>query len=413
MLPAILAALTIMAQPNPTDDVILVYRLDANLEIARKVWWRAKGQITGELYFTPAEEVVALVTVGERMQFVRWTADGKELLRRPVDLTEPKASRLNSDGTLTVVTDGALVKLGPDGRTLTRRALKVKFGEGDTVAASPGGAWFALSERLVFEGVDGRETVKWAPLGVDERNCDKHTSKQEVCPAYIPVHKMLATERDECLLVETLAKSHEIAGDKTDTTRQSVLSLFRSDGQLLARRSIGKTEMKLEWFWSYQSPTNPTPIPTSFGLVRRRYYGQTDVWDLVEKPNGDFVAIVNGDGKGLTRFDRELRDLWGVESYNAGEGGISPSWTKGILFFSAWAGSPSQSRLQGVRSYKCSAFDDQGGSYRSGGREIPENEQDPKPTGAAEMTFHGDEYMVFFRSAIGQSASGEWMAAVY
>jgi hypothetical protein len=412
MFPAILAALTIMAQSNPTDDVILVYRLDEKLEIARKVWWRAKGQITGELYFTPAEEVVALVTAGERVQFVRWTADGRELLRRSVKLTEPKASRLNADGSLTVVTAGALVKLGPDGRTLARRALKVKFGEGATVAASPGGAWFALSERLVFEGFDGRETVKWAPLGVEERSCDKRESKRESCPAYIPVHEMLATERDDCLLVETLAKSHEIAGDKTDTTRQSVLSLFRSDGQLLARRSIGKTEMKLEWFWSYQDPTNPTPIPTSFGLVRRRYYGETDVWDLVEKPNGDFVAIVNGDGKGLTRFDRELRDLWGVESYDAGEGRISPSWTKGFLFLSTRAGSPSQSRLQGVRSYKCSAFDDQGGSYRSGGRELAENENDPKPTGVADTNSYG-EWCVSFRSAIGQSVSGEWMAAVY
>jgi hypothetical protein len=413
MLPAILATLTIMAQPSPADDVIWVYRLDASLEIARKVWWRAKGHIAGKLYFTPAEEIVGFVTA-ERVEFVRWTADGKELLRRPVELTESIVTyRLNADGTLTVVTSRALVKLGPDGRILARRALNVRFGERDTVAASPGGAWFALPERLVFEGFDGRETVKPAPLGVEERECDKEESRRDLCPAYIPLREMLATERDECLLVETIAKSHEIAGGGTDTTRKSVLSLFRPDGQLLARRTLGKTEMKLEWFWSenHGSQSLAPSIP-DFGLVRRRYYGETDVWGLVEKPNGDFVAIVIGSGIGLTRFDRELRELWGVDSHNAGSGMISPPWTKGFLFFSTRAEWPSLTRMHGVRSNEFHAFDDQGGSYRWTSREIPENERDPKPTGVAEKTMY-DEWAVSFRGAIGQSPSGEWMVAVY
>jgi hypothetical protein len=269
-----------------------------------------------------------------------------------------------------------------------------------------------LPERLVFEGFDGRETVKPAPLGVEERECDKEESRRDLCPAYIPLREMLATERDECLLVETIAKSHEIAGGGTDTTRQSVLSLFRPDGQLLARRTLGKTEMKLEWFWSenHGSKSLAPSIP-DFGLVRRRYYGETDVWDLVEKPNGDFVAIVNGSGKGLTRFDRELRELWGVESHNAGSGMVSPPWTKGILFFSTRTESASPSRLQRVVSYECFAFDDQGGSYRSGGRDIPGSEKDPNPSGV-ERRLYG-EWIVFVRGAIGQSASGEWMVAVY
>jgi hypothetical protein len=142
--------------------------------------------------------------------------------------------------------------------------------------------------------------------------------------------------------------------------------------------------------------------------VRRRYYGETDVFDLVEKPNGDFVAIC----RGLMRFNHELRDLWRVESHNAGSGMVSPSWTKGLLFFSTRAESPSLSRMHGVRSYELHAFDDQGGSYRWDRREIPENERDPKPTGVATKTRH-DEWSVSFGAAIGQSASGEWMAAVY
>jgi hypothetical protein len=386
------------------DDVIWLYRLNEKLETTRELSWRAKGKIAGPLYFLPEREVMALVEARGRFELVRWTTAGKEARRTPVEMTGTLvASRLNGDGTLTVVTSDRLLRLAGDGRTLAQRALTLPMAEvalqeasaddERAVVASPGGAWFAFKDRLVYEGLDGKEMVKRAPIGLASRDYEGEWFGRI---PLIVVGSMLATERDECLLAENVSHGYDVSGThRQDATNQVVLSLIGSDGTLVAQRVLGKARSELEWFWIEDrgSQSLLPSIPT-VGLVRRRHYGRVGVALHMGRANGDILLDISGMPK---LYDHMLRQRWAAEGGAVFPEGVSSPWTRGMLLFSAHK-----------HGWTC-VYDEQGKIVSDTVRWIAEKAWGPEPEYDPNARPPPRKWA---RAAVGQSPSGEWLVAV-
>lgn len=64
------------------EDVVFAHRIDSSLRAAGPSTWPAGGEIRA-MHVVPGGELAALVESTAGLQLVRWTAEGRELLRRP------------------------------------------------------------------------------------------------------------------------------------------------------------------------------------------------------------------------------------------------------------------------------------------------------------------------------------------
>jgi len=367
-------AMVTMTTQASAEDRLSLHRLDADLRPGRQVSWPAGGRLLGPVHVRPDGRVVALIEPRPgALQVVEWSIEGKEAARRPLEGAAGKAatSRLSADGTLTVVTGAAILKLGADGRALARRSLTLRAAEALAVRAAPSGAWFAFKDRLVFAGFEGDPIVKPAPISAGA--------------AEIPFLGMAVSRQDECLLAEGRSVTHRLSGNPGgDTTRQVVLTLVDRKGQVRGRRVLGEIGTEREWFWSEKQPSNPSFLPNHFGLVRTRHRGWTDLEALAEAGHGGFLAVLSEGGvmvlKGL---DAELEELFSRALRSKPPFAISPPWTKGLLL------------AAGERT--ALAFDERGGSERRGAfREV-----------------EGGPERDSLRVTVGQGPQGEWLVVLY
>ncbi len=334
---------------------------------------------------------MALVVVANgRMELVRWDIEGKEAFRRRVELaTAVLDSRLEPDGSLVVVHEKEIVKLGSDGKTLAKRRVP----DGDSLAywakrtnssklhweaaAAPAGAWIATPERLVFASLDGKDASVPAPIGV---RCEAiHQPNERECKESLHTVSLVPNESGECLLVEELGIDHRIKGGH-DRTEQVVLSLVSRNGQVLVQRMFGKVESRLEWFWAENRDSRSLmPSIPDFGFVRRRYSGLSRVTFIGERQGGGFITDVDDDRCSTVRqLDSRLRDVWcGAIMRNGST--LSPAWTKGILIDSG----------DYVNAY------DEAGALRYA--ELKPREGEPERTP--------------WNTTIGQMPSGDWIVA--
>lgn len=370
------------------NGIINLLELDAALSPIHRVSWKAGGGIQGPMQVTPAGEVVALVALTpSRVEFVRWNSEGKEVLRRAVQVPVPVvATRLTSEGGLVIVAEGALVKLGPDGMMLARRELPFSLRVPNELshlvwaeaAATSDGAWIALPERLVLAGLDGKDVIVLAPIGVSCAMVPQVPDKE--CQERIHALGLVATEKGECLLAEDLTIWHKIKGGRYDHTEQLFLSLLSRSGEVRATRKFGETSTQKEWFWVERGSQNPTPFPEDFGLVRTRYNGKTVLREMAERREGGFVLALGEAGRGeiVRRLEADLKDRWRAP-YIARWGTISASWTRGVLIFN--------------EAMSISLFDEAGAK----GEGHVEQQPDSKPRRD--------------RTAIGQTPRGNWIVA--
>jgi hypothetical protein len=373
------------------EDAMHVARTNSALAPTGRFTWAAGGEVRGPMQVTPAGEVTALVARAKgEMDLVRWSADGKELLRRRVELAAAVFdSRLEPDGSLVVVDEKDIVKLGHDGRTLARRRVAELesvaryeryrvYGElRSKAAAAPEGAWIATSERLLFAGFDGKGISVPAPIGV---RCEAiHQPGGRGCKESIHTVSLVANESGECLLVEELGIDHRIKGGH-DRTEQLVLSLVSRTGELLAQRMLGKVESRLEWFWAENRDSRSLmPSIPDFGLVRRRYSGLARLRIAGERQGKGFIVIGSGIGCRIRQFDPRLGDGWCRTILTAGMTELSPAWTKDILI---------------VSGDYVNTYDEAGALHYA---ELKPREGEPERT--------------ILNTAIGQTPGGDWIVA--
>ncbi len=282
------------------EDVMFAHRLDSSLRTVGQSSWAAGGAVQGPVHVLPNGEVVALVQGAARLQIVRWTADGREVLRRPVTLGGKVRTSRPAAGALVVVTENAVARVDlADGRVSARIPSGVAADA--RVEPSPGGAWFITGGGLLFVGLDGRRMTRALPLGVPAD------------PANV-VASMATTDRDDCIVAERRTTVHEVSGRSANPDVTFVLVLTRIDprGSVVAHAEIGKERKRLEWFWGEGTGEGFFP---RLGIVRTRYHGGVEIagWSTDE---GGSVLITREDvGPGdptyrVLRLDPALRQAW-------------------------------------------------------------------------------------------------------
>ncbi len=158
-------ALTVDAQAHQN---LWVYRLDAKLQqIGLKSWAAPEGAVLAPLFVMPGGEIVALVQppTPAPLLLMRWSTEGKELLRRPLPAREAFDVTATTDRNLVIVTGSELLRVSTaDGEAVARHPLPFPAKSASAVKASVGGAWFAFSDRLVHVRFDAQDTTLTFPL---------------------------------------------------------------------------------------------------------------------------------------------------------------------------------------------------------------------------------------------------------
>ncbi len=158
-------ALTVDAQARQN---LWLYRMDAKLQqIGAKSWAVPEGAVLAPLFVMPGGEIVALVQppTPAPLLLIRWSTEGKELLRRPLPAREAFDVTATADRNLVIVTGSELLRVSTaDGEAVARRSLPFPAKPASTVKASVGGAWFAFSDRLVHVRFDAQDTTLTFPL---------------------------------------------------------------------------------------------------------------------------------------------------------------------------------------------------------------------------------------------------------
>jgi len=89
-----LGALAMSAEPI-AEEVLVLHRLDARLKTVGLATWKAGGALASRVHIAGDGRLVALVSAsGGKLEVVRWSGEGRELSRRPVEL----AGRVGLDG---------------------------------------------------------------------------------------------------------------------------------------------------------------------------------------------------------------------------------------------------------------------------------------------------------------------------
>jgi len=308
------AIATMTTAPTPSEELTIT-SLDPEelrpVKESRRL--PARGAVQGA-QAAPGGEVVALVApAGGRLQLVRWSAAGAEKLRHNLDLPGPVVAwRLFADGSLTVLTAGALARVDPAGK-VTRRPISLSVKEAERAEVGPAHAWLAFRDRLVRVGMEGEPLSRPSPIS--------GTGPELLALA------LAVTQEGECLLAEEARHGFEVSGTAhRDLSVQTVLSLLDARGQVRATRTLGEVETWQEWFWKEKLPGNATALPSTFGLVRKRHGGETRITRLAQQVNGDFLAV----GDGVYRLDRGLQLRW-QEGTRVGGSVVSPSWMPGLV----------------------------------------------------------------------------------
>ncbi|MBI5069871.1 MAG: hypothetical protein HZB56_16685 [Deltaproteobacteria bacterium] len=311
---ALAAVIATMTSARPPSEELTLTALHPEELHPGKVSRRlaARGEVQGA-QVAPGGEVVALVSAGGRLQLVRWSAAGAEKQRRDLEAPGPAAAwRLFEDGSLTVLTPAALLRVDAAGK-VARRPISLPVKEAERAAVGPGGAWLAFRDRLVHVGMEGEPLSRPAPISAPG-------------PEFLP-QALLVTGDGGCLLAEELRQDFEVSGTAhRDLAVQTVLSLLDARGQVKATRTLGEVTSWKEWFWKEKLPGNASPVPSSFGLVRTRHGGQAKVGLLAQEANGDFLVA----GDGLYRLDGALQARW-QEGTRVDASVVSPAWMPGLV----------------------------------------------------------------------------------
>lgn len=295
---------------SASADTFHVKRVGDQLRVRSQAAWAAGGKVLPPVRFSPAGEIVAFVSVGSGIELARWTAGGKLVSRRAVDLAGKLLDwRFQPDGAVVAVTATAVVRLGPDGRIATRRAVPTRDEQPLFGSAYRAGAWVAYAHRVVHVALEGEAAEVTLPLGSTAEACRGESEKD--CRARIGVSGLVASDDGSCLVVEEIEVWHAVSGVPSgDTTSTLALALVDGAGKVQARGEVGKARREREWFWREKLPSNPTPFPSDFGLVRTRYHGESHLSSLDVLANGDF--LLGGWPEAVFRLDRGLRVLWGT-----------------------------------------------------------------------------------------------------
>jgi hypothetical protein len=283
------------------EDLVFAHRLDASLRAAGQSGWAAGGAVQGPAHVLPSGEVVALVRDATRLRIVRWTVDGRELLRTPVALGGKVRTSRPFAGALVVVTEDAVARVElADGRVSARVPWTVA--PDAWAEPSPGGAWFATRDRLVFVGLDGQRMTRNLPLAVPAEPANG-------------ISGMVTTDRDECILAERRTTFHEVSGRDGKPDRTFVLVLTRIDrrGEVVARAEMGNERTRWEWFWIEGGTAGFAP--RGAGIVRTRYHGGTEIAGWSADAGGSVLVTMENVGPSgsqdrVVRLDQGLRETW-------------------------------------------------------------------------------------------------------
>jgi hypothetical protein len=372
------------AEPTPNQN-ISVYRFDAKLnQTSVKSWSIGQDQIVPPLQALPGGDLAAIVrpASGGKLVLTRWTLEGAGILRRELDAAEIVAVS-EAAGELTVVTPGEIQRISlADGHTLARRPLASSLQGLKKAEASSRGAWLLFDDRIVYVPLEGPAMTMALPL-VKARATDCRPN--EPCGRVASHRDLYALPDEACIVTESLVSEYSVKGQAhaPDQVRLSVLSLLGSDAQIMAQSPVGQVSAKKEWFWSRQSPSNPTIVPDEMGLVRTRHEGGPGISSVGARGNGDIIVMT--DDRNVVRLDRKLDESWRQSIQSPGRAELSPAWTKDILVANAGSAFTEISE-DGKRSRK--------GYYEDA---------------AADSRFHGR----FPRTAIGQTSAGGWIIVNY
>lgn len=343
---------------------MIVHEFDEGLQLMGEVHWEPVGRVPGGVHVVASGEIVAVVVDGEKVRLSGWDVRGHERFRRAVKLGgEIRASRVDGHRSMIVVTNTEVVKLRLEDGTIVGRSPLGFDPAKANVRASPQGAWFAFSDRIVWAGLDGRRTERPLPVAVPAapRN---------------GLAAMLATERGECLLAEKKVTEHPVKGREhvPDVTTERVLTLLGPGGDVVGNTTFAIVRKRREWFWSEQTRGSTLPVPNDAGLVRTRWDGRVEIQAWGERADGDVVVVLweelgHDERLRLVRLDRSLRKRWSRRFEGSEATAVSPPWTTGILVHAG---------LARVRSY-----DEQGESERAGSYSYPRDVDISKIAGVA------------------------------
>jgi hypothetical protein len=341
---ALFLGLSMMAgEIHAEEDKITVRGLSQKLELTGwKMSWPVKGETIPPLQPLPGGAMVAMVKLPDGARdLVRWSKEGKELARVPLELKgEVQASHLFGNR-LVVASEAEVIEV--DVNTLTRgRARRFELADnGYTLyRAGPNGLWVADEKAVYHFSLDGQAPLVLArPLDAKRKNnlCPKNAP----CPScFVPENtKMYVSQQGDVFVLDVFAEQYPYKGSsgRYDQVFPSTATVLDAAGKIVAQKPFSTVKEKWQWLWTEGSGGgNPVGTPSDIGLVRTRHETK---WMPASEPldaHGNDFLFTSGSDEGtdestVRSMNRKLKTNWKVSFRNFAHFITSANWARPLL----------------------------------------------------------------------------------
>jgi len=395
--------MTMMAgEIHAEEDKITVRGLSQKLELTGwKTSWPVKGETIPPLQPLPGGAMVAMVKLPDGARdLVRWSKEGKELARVPLEIEgEIHASHL-FDNRLILASDTEVIEV--DVATLRRcraRNLSVSRNGYTMSRVGPDGLWVVDEKSLYHFLLDGSPPQVLAlPLDRNRKGnlCPKDMPS---APCYLAENtRMYVSQRGDLLIIEMFQEQYPYKGSpgRYDQVFPSTATVLDAAGKVVAQKPLSTVKEKWQWFWTEGSRGgNPVGTPSDIGVVRTRHETK---WMPASEPldaHGNDFLFTSGSDEGtdestVRSMNRKLETNWKVSFRNFAHFITSADWARPLL----------------IHDERCYLFVSIGDSGRK----------------QKDLVVYGidgiqqERFRTHFkrpRFAIGQSTEGDWLLIAY
>jgi hypothetical protein len=339
-----LLGLTMMAgEIHAEEDKVTVRGLSQKLELTGwKMSWPVKGEIIPPLQPLPGGAMVAMVKLPDgHRDLVRWSKEGKELARVPLEIEGEIHASHRFGNRLVVASDAEVTEF--DIATLRKgraRKLRVSRNGYTMFRVGPDGLWVVDEKSLYHFPLDGGPPrILALPLDRNRKGnlCPKDAPSP---PCYLAENTgMYVSQQGDVFVLEMFQEQYPFKGapGRYDRVFPSTATVLDAAGRIVAQKPFSTVKEKWQWFWTEGSGSgNPIGTPGDIGLIRTRHETK---WMPASQPldaHGNDFLFTSGNDEGtdestVRSMNRKLETNWKVSFRNFAHFITSEDWARPLL----------------------------------------------------------------------------------